>query len=130
LSKRAITDDISCVERCSGLEQENPAFFVGYRFVLDAPRNDDEFALFDPFVTVAKFHAETAFDDEEHFVFVLVMVENEFAFEFVELYVLAVEFGGDVRLPVFGDLGEFVGDVDLVHVASDCLRAKRVAEKQ
>jgi hypothetical protein len=30
---------------------------------------------------------------------------------------LAVELGGDVGFPVLGDLGEFVGEVDLVHAA-------------
>jgi hypothetical protein len=29
--------------------------------------------------------------------------------------VLAVEFGGDVRLPVFGDLGELFGEIDFMH---------------
>jgi hypothetical protein len=46
---------------------------------------------------------------------VLVVVEDEFALDLVELDVLAVEFGGDVGLPVFGDFGEFFGDVDLEH---------------
>jgi hypothetical protein len=43
------------------------------------------------------------------------MVEDEFAFELIELQVLAVELGCDVGLPVFGNLGEFFGDVDFVH---------------
>ena len=54
-----------------------------------------------------EFHAEAAFDHEKHFVFVLVVMEDKFAFEFVELDMLSVEFGGDVGLPVLGDLGEF-----------------------
>ena len=43
------------------------------------------------------------------------MVKYEFAFELVELQVLAIELGGDVGLPVFGDLGELLGDVDFGH---------------
>src|ERR1700690_3319569 len=39
------------------------------------------------------------------------MVKYELAFEFVEFYILAVEFGADVRLPVFGDLGKLFRDV-------------------
>src|ERR1700686_249125 len=83
--------------------------------MLYAARNDNELAGFDPFVMVAEFHAEAALDDEEHLVFVLVMMENELAFQLIELHVLAVEFGGDVGLPVFGDLGEFLGDVYFRH---------------
>jgi hypothetical protein len=33
-------------------------------------------------VAVAEFHAEAAFDDEKHFVFVVVMVEDERAVVF------------------------------------------------
>jgi hypothetical protein len=36
-------------------------------------------------------------------------------FELVELYMLAIEFGRDVGLPVFGDLRKLVGDIDLGH---------------
>jgi len=97
--------------------------------VLDATRHDDELTFLDPFVTVTKFHAETAFDDQEHFIFMLVMVEDEFALQLVELDVLAVKFGGDVGLPVFGDPGELFSDVDLVHVWSDGRKAGQVAKK-
>ena len=67
--------------------------------MLDAARDDDELAFLDPFVVVAVFHAEAAFDDQEQFVFVVVMVEDEFALELVELDVLSVELGADVGLP-------------------------------
>ena len=64
---------------------------------------------------VAEIHAEAAFDDEEHFVFVLVVMKDEYAFELVEFHILAVEFCSDVGLPVFGDFGEFFGDVYFWH---------------
>ena len=83
-----------------------------------AARDDDELACLDPFVAIVKFHAEAAFDDKKHFVFVFVVMEDELAFQLVELYVLAVEFRGDVGLPIFGDGGEFFGDVDFMHDAS------------
>jgi hypothetical protein len=88
---------------------------VSYGTVLYAARHDDKLALFDPFRAIAKFHAETAFDHQEHFVFVLVMMKDKFAFELVELYILAIELGGDVGLPVFGDLRKLLGDVDFGH---------------
>jgi hypothetical protein len=43
------------------------------------------------------------------------MMEYELALQFVELHMLPIEFGGDVRLPVFRNLREFIGDVDFVH---------------
>jgi antitoxin VapB len=83
--------------------------------MLHSARNDDKFAFFNPFVALAELHAEAAFHDQEHFVFVLVMMKHELALQFVELHVLAIQFGGDVGLPVFGNLGEFIGDIDFVH---------------
>jgi hypothetical protein len=43
------------------------------------------------------------------------MVIYESAFELIKLHILAIEFGGDVGLPVFGDLGKLLGDVDFGH---------------
>jgi hypothetical protein len=65
-------------------------------------------------MAVAEFHTEAAFYDQKHFVFVFVVMEDELALELIELYALAVQLGGDVGLPVFGNFGEFVGDVDLM----------------
>jgi hypothetical protein len=60
-------------------------------------------------------HAEAAFDHEKQFVLVLMVMEDELAFYFVELDALAVQFGGDIGLPVFGNLGEFFGDIHFLH---------------
>jgi hypothetical protein len=40
------------------------------------------------------------------------MVKYELAFELVQLHILAIKFGRDVGLPVFGDLGKLLNDVD------------------
>ncbi|SPE28430.1 hypothetical protein SBA2_40003 [Acidobacteriia bacterium SbA2] len=122
LSYGALVHNVAGVQRGSRFEQKKPAFFVGDGTVLDSARHHDELACLDPFMAVAKFHAEAAFDYQEHFIFVFVVVEDEFALEFVELDRLPVQFGSDVGLPVFGNLGKFFGDVDFVHgVSSDDL---------
>src|SRR5271165_4416959 len=64
----------------------------------------EEGEFIDPFMVVAELHAEAAFDDQKHFVFVVVVMKDKLAFELVELHSLAVKFGTDVRFPVFGDL--------------------------
>jgi len=88
--------------------------------MLDAVRDHDELAFFDPDVAVAKvfvpvLHAKAAFYDQEHFVFVLMMVPDELAFQLVQLDELAVQFSDDVRLPVFMNLPEFLGDIYFFH---------------
>ena len=47
--------------------------------VLDAARHDDEFALIHDGFAIAEFHAQSAFDDQEQLVFVVVMMPDEFA---------------------------------------------------
>src|SRR5256885_10915443 len=51
---------------------------------------------------------------EKHLVFVLVVVPDESAFQLVELYQLTIQFTGDVRLPIFLDSRELLGEVNLV----------------
>jgi hypothetical protein len=111
----ALVHDVTGVQRTGGLEEQEPAFFLGHWTVLDAAGNDDEFAFLDPLVMVAEFHAEAPFDDKEKLVLMVMMMEDEFAFNLVELHHLAVELGADVGLPVFGDFGEFFGDIDFAH---------------
>jgi hypothetical protein len=43
------------------------------------------------------------------------MMKYEFTLELVELHMLSVELGGNVGLPVFGNPGEFFGDIDFRH---------------
>jgi hypothetical protein len=120
----AYVDDVAGVERGGGFEEQEPALFIGGRLVFDAAGDDHELAFFDPFIMfsavfLAVVHAEAAFDDEEEFVLMLVVVEDELAFDLVEFNGLAVELGGDVGLPVFGDPGELFGEVDFGHVPSN-----------
>ena len=74
--------NVSGVERGFRLHQDEVDFFVGDRAMLDAARNDDEFAFADERFAIAELHAQRAFDDEEKFIFVVVVMPDEFAFEF------------------------------------------------
>jgi hypothetical protein len=42
-------------------------------------------------------------------------VEDELAHQLIELHALSVQLSGDVRLPILGNLGEFLCDIDLLH---------------
>src|ERR1700730_6381961 len=85
--------------------------------MLHTSRHDKELSLRDPFVPVAKLHAEAALHHKEHFIFMRVMVKHELTEDFVQLDVLPVQFSHDIRLPVLRNLPKLLGHVDLVHVA-------------
>jgi hypothetical protein len=107
--------DVPSVERRDRLKKHNPAFCLRHWTMFHTARYHDKLALFNPFVAVAKVHAEAAFDYEEHLVFVLMMMKYEGAVQLDELDVLSVELGGDARLVVIGDLGEFFCNVYFGH---------------
>lgn len=115
LVPRELVLHVAGIERGGGLEEQNPALFFGHGFVFDSARHDDELAWFEFDVFASEFDAEASLHNQEQLVFVLVMMPDEFAFQFVELHQLSIEFTSDVGLPVFVDLGEFVGEVDFVH---------------
>jgi hypothetical protein len=69
--------------------------------MLQAPRHDYQLSFLKPQVLVAELHPESSLHDEEYFVFVVVVLPDELALKFVQLYVLSVELSSDVGLPVF-----------------------------
>jgi hypothetical protein len=111
--------NVSGVESRGWFEQDNPAFFFRGWAVLYSTRHHDKLAGFDPFMMVEKIHAEAAFDDQKHFVFVLVMVKDKLAVQLNQLDLLSVELGGDARVVVVGDPGELLGNVDFEHGSLD-----------
>ena len=113
--QRELILDVPRVQRGRGLEKQNPAFFIGDRLVLNSARDHDEFSFLERHCFVAELDAKPSLYNQEHLVFVLMLMPDEFAFHLVELHQLAVEFACDVGLPVFVDLREFRGEIDFVH---------------
>ena len=86
--------------------------------MFNAARHHDEFAFIQPHGLVAKLDAEAALHYQEPFVFVLVVMPDKFALELVELHQLAIQFTGNVGLPVFGYAGNFSARLILSSMAS------------
>jgi hypothetical protein len=93
---------IAGVEGGSGLEQQYMYFFFAYGPVLYHPGHNYKLSFVYFHGPVAEFHFQPAFYHHEHLVFMLVVVPNELAFELYGLYVLAVEFAYDTRVPIIG----------------------------
>src|SRR3989442_11093604 len=87
--------------------------------MLDPTRDDDEFALFNPFFAVAGIvtiiHAETALHDHEHLVFIFMMMPGERALKLNQLYHLPIKFAGDARIPVIVDERKLLREIYLMH---------------
>src|SRR5229473_5757454 len=68
--------DVAGVQRRLWFDQDNVDLVVRNGAVLDAARDDNEFALAHDTLTIAEFHAEGALHDEKEFVFVIVMMQR------------------------------------------------------
>ena len=90
-------------------------FIRGHGFVLDATGDDEELAGFKVHHSIAKVKIETSFQDQEQFVFGIVVVPDKFAFDLHQLDVLAVEFADDSRRPSLAELRQLVCEIDLLH---------------
>jgi len=60
--------------------QDDVDFLVSSGTVLDAARNDDKFAFVDDGFVAAELHPQSTFHDQKQFVFVVMMMPDEFAF--------------------------------------------------
>src|SRR6516164_559431 len=118
LRQSPFVGDVPGVQGRLGLKEQNLRLFVGYRKMLHAARDDDEFAWTYDFLVIAEFHAHAAFNHQEHFVLVVVMMPDELPLKTHGLDVAVVDFAQDLGAPVLFKLRKFLGDVDGLHGSS------------
>jgi hypothetical protein len=80
--------------------------------VLDPLRNDEQVAGAQRDAAVAQLDRELTLQHEEEIVRVVVLVPDELALNLRDHDVVAVELGHGARLPVLGERGELLGEVD------------------
>jgi hypothetical protein len=97
-----LVDDVAGVAGGRGFEEDDRSFLFGARAVFEAARDDAELARTKSDDAVAKLDSHFAAPDEEHLVFVVVMVPGELALELYEFHFLSIEFGNDFRPPMLG----------------------------
>src|SRR5262249_55094087 len=95
--------NVAGVKRAGRFEQEHLCFFLRHGSMVDASRNNQELAFFEPDLAIAKLHAESALDHEKQLVLVVMMMPNKRTFEFHQLDQLTVELAGDFRAPMLGE---------------------------
>src|SRR6266852_3220342 len=84
----------------------NVNFFLGDGKMIHSARYDQKFSLAHNGFAVAELHLEPAFDDEEELVLVVVVMPDEFAFQFNGLDVAIVYLTDDPGVPVVGEEAE------------------------
>lgn len=99
--------DVAGVSRGGGFEEHDGAFVFGDGLVLDAAGDDAELSFAERDHAVSKVQIELAGEDEEHLVFIGMVMPDVLALKLDELDVLAVELADDLGGPVVGEGGEF-----------------------
>jgi hypothetical protein len=112
---RSSGSDVAGVQRRLRLDQHDVHFILSYRQVIRAARNYYEFTGTDANLAVAEFYEQPAFDDEEQFILVLVMVPDEIALHLREFDVRVVQLPDDLWTPVIAEEREFISHVHLFH---------------
>src|SRR5262249_9713346 len=84
----------------------------GVRLVLYALRDDEHLARRQPDRTIAKIDPQSALEDDERLIRVLVIVPNEVALQPHELELVVVHFGDDLRLPLLVKQPELLAEID------------------
>jgi len=78
-------------------------------------RHHDELPFLDPHVHIVELHSKSPFHDEEHLVFVVVVMPDELTLELIQLHKLSIELSDNKWLPVFSYLLELLLDVHFLH---------------
>src|SRR5438270_2996695 len=113
---------VAGIERLLRLDQHHVDFFFGVRKMFDSVGNDDELPRPDSFRALhpilADAHLQRSLDDEEQFVFPLVMVPDKLALHLCHLYVHIVDLTDDPLVKVVGEERELLGDIYGAHRCS------------
>jgi hypothetical protein len=90
-------------------------FLVRYRTVFDALWHNQKFAWPDYGFVIAKFNSKGAFDDQEQFIFIVMVMEDELAPELHGFDVSVVQIADDAGMEVVGKVAEFFAQIYRFH---------------
>lgn len=76
------------------------------------------FAWPEPNSAVPQLNSNMPGENQKEIVGIVVFVPNEFALDLYNHEVMPVEAADDARLPIFRKCGEFIREIDCVHVTS------------
>ena len=103
------------VDGVSRFEEKDMNFFICFRAMLHAMRNDREFIFFNGHGAVAELHVRSPRHYQEKLVLHLVFVPDELALQFDQAHVLAVEFTHNIWIPMRMDESKLLFEIHLVH---------------
>lgn len=99
----AIVTNVTCVHRTDRFKEKDKHLLVGDRLMFHTSRNNQKFAFAESYIAFVQTHEQFAFDNQEHFIFVVVMMPDELAQQFGEFNLLAVQFTHNAWAPMFSE---------------------------
>src|SRR5262249_34570832 len=108
------------IEYPTRLDQQQLDLVFGVRLVLYTFRDDEHLARRQLDRPIAKIDPQSALQDDERLIRMLVIMPNEVALQPHELELVVVHFGYDLRLPLLVEYPELLAKIDRLvgHVAS------------
>src|SRR5579885_2996350 len=111
----ALVLHVAGVERALRLKQQQMRLFRRKWTMLDAARDDEEFAFFQPDVAVVQLHQQASLHHKEQFVFAIMVVPDEFAFDLFQLDMRVIQVAGNSGMPIVVEEAELLRQIDLLH---------------
>lgn len=87
-------------------------FIVRNGHVLNTAGNNDEFSFPNCHLPVPELHQKRSLDHEKELVFVFVVMPDKLALELHQFHKRIVQLSDDLRRPVVGEEGKFMGKID------------------
>src|SRR5262245_22554337 len=113
---RALVAHIAGVQRRRRLEQHHFDFLIRHRPMLDAARDNDEFARRNVHGAIPEFHPEAPPDHIKQLVLEVVVVPHEGPEEFDQLHHLPVQLAHHLGRPPLGKRRQLRGAIDHPHL--------------
>src|SRR5712691_387507 len=110
----ALVTQVACVERAPGFNQDDVDLLLRHRTVFHPARNNIKLALFNRDVAIAQLHQQAALGHQEQFVFVVMMMPDEFALQLHHFYVAVVDLANNAGVAVIAKAAEFLCEIDLL----------------
>jgi hypothetical protein len=118
LGDRPFVGDVAGVQSRFRFDEDDVDFLVRHGAMLDAAGDDDEFAGANYRLVVSEFHAQRALRYEKEFVFMVVMMPDEFALYFDDFDLRLVQFADDALFPMVREKAELFTEIDSLHGGS------------
>ena len=93
-------DNIACVNRTCGFDQQNMTFTLSHGFMLHTFGNDKHLTRTKSYLSIAKVNVQFTLEDQKYFVGFRVIMPDELSLHLNHLEMILIHLSNDLRRPM------------------------------